>query len=941
MSMFESAHAGHLAADVEIAQSATLGRGHKQGAPPAPGIGGRQIVDRFNIWIGDHLQRISPLLGNPYNDSIYLRSLLGNAYLLLPGIAVVLAILSLIDTGGMAVTPKIGLSIALIALGVIDSFSGLVAFVVFAFGVIFSGHFFSSHLVTGPTGSQGMLYAFTGLFGLALLWFIAPQLAEKMRPIVVIEDEVGFRKFHVIAADFFVLPFLQILILGSMPALMPSLSGAFQQGLSQVTIQEHMTTIKIVVALVMAARVAVELFLHRQFAAIEPSVPVARHPIVDKTMKVATSLLAFVLIWEIMGWMWQTPVVWVVYLLSEKLGAFGERFIKPNALFRFVPRNLFKIFVTLIFAQYAMKVLNGKFVSGTDILGWLAISLAAVTALFAILEGAKRVTETEEDLDPNAWTRITGAVVVFALFMVSQDFWHIEAKVYSSPQGVSINALNTTYITDSGNNRVIRIGADGMRSTVGSGLRNPFAAIADPSTSKEIVYISDTGHNRVLRVNLNATQALMPMHRYQMRAFAAAAGTQRSIGSGLKTPTGLAVDYAGRVFVADTGHNRVVVIDKQNNQSVFASGLQNPQAVSVDPFGNLWITDTGRGVVYKYAATDDGSTGTRTIFKDHLDHPSGVAVDASGNVFITNTGKNEVLQYRANGDEVKVSGEFAHPTAIAVNGSGHAIVANQETSEVMIITPLYKPVKYNVAPSSVGSAVGILKDGSAVVVSQEKGTIEKLTATEATILASGFDHPAGVVVTALDEIYVSEPNSGSVYRVFADGRKKKILSGYQGITALASDGYGGMYGVQPEFGNLLTISRQGVAKILVGGLDRPTDVTRDAYGYIDVSLAGKKRNGGSILRIRPGDTPVILATGLKNPTGISADDLGNVFYVEEGTGRVWEYMNALGAQIVAENSAKSGHPLVVASNANGDVFVLQSNPNRILRYILTAHASPM
>ena len=150
-----------------------------------------------------------------------------------------------------------------------------------------------------------------------------------------------------------------------------------------------------------------------------------------------------------------------------------------------------------------------------------------------------------------------------------------------------------------------------------------------------------------------------------------------------------------------------------------------------------------------------------------------------------------------------------------------------------------------------------------------------------------------------------------------------------------------MYGIQPEFGNLLTISRQGVTKILVGGLDHPTDVTRDAYGYIDVSLAGKKRNGGSILRIRPGDTPVILATGLKNPSGISADDLGNVFYVEEGTGRVWEYMNALGAQIVAENSAKTGHPLVVASSTNGDVFVLQSNPNRILRYILTAHASPM
>ena len=90
MSMFESAHAGHLAADIEIASAATLARGHKPGAPPAPGIGGRQIVDRFNNWFGNHLQQISPLIGQPYNDGIYLRSVLGNAYLALPIVAAIL-----------------------------------------------------------------------------------------------------------------------------------------------------------------------------------------------------------------------------------------------------------------------------------------------------------------------------------------------------------------------------------------------------------------------------------------------------------------------------------------------------------------------------------------------------------------------------------------------------------------------------------------------------------------------------------------------------------------------------------------------------------------------------------------------------------------------------------------------------------------------------------
>jgi len=941
MSMFESAHAGSLAADIEIAQAAKLSRGHKPGAPPAPGIGGRHIVDRFNDWFGNHLQQISPLIGQPFNDGIYLRSLLGNAYLALPTLAVVLGLLSLFDTQGLAIAPSFSLCVALMVLGVLDAFSGLVGFLVFAIGVILSGHFFSSHLVTGPTGSQGMLYAFTGLFGVALLWFIAPQLAEKMRPMVVIEDEVGFRKFYMLAADFLVLPFLTILILGSMPALMPSLAGAYQQGIAGVTIQEHMTEIKVIVGLAMLVRVATELFLHRRYAPIESAQQLSRPPIVNRSLKTFTSLFAFVLIWEIMGWMWQMPVVWVAYLLTEKFGALGERFIRPSSIFRFIPRNLFKIFVVLIFSQYAMKVLNGKFVSGSDILGWLAISLATVTAVFATLEGAKRVSETKEDLDPSWWTRASGFVVVLGLFLVSQDFVHIEAKSYSSPQGVSVSALNTTYIADAGNNRVVRIGLDGTRSTVGSGLLHPYSAVADPSTSKEVVYVADAGHNRVLRVDVHPTQAIAPLFRYQMRAYAANSTAQRSIGHGLKTPTGIAVDRKGRVYIADSGHGQIVTVDKQGNQEVFTSGLQNPQAVFIDPFGNVWVTDTGRGIVCKFAATEDGSAGTRTIYKAGLDHPSGIAVDSANNVFISNTGRDEVLEFRANGEEVMVEGEFAHPTALAVNGSGHAFVANQITSEISVITPLYIREKYNTAPSTNGTAIALLKNGDVIVVSQRGGTVEQLSPSKRVVLASGFDHPHGVVVTSLDEIYVSEPTTGTIYQVLKNGDKKVLIQGLDGITALASDGYGGLLGVQTKYGNILTITRQGVAKLWVGGLENPTDISKDAFGYVNVSLRGTGHKDGSVVRIISGQKPILIQGGLDEPEGITSDALGNVFFVESGTHRVWEYMNSLGAQIVTEATGDSAQPIAIVSDAKGSVFVLEHGPNRVVRYILSAHSASM
>ncbi|MEI8148131.1 MAG: NHL repeat-containing protein [Actinomycetes bacterium] len=930
-----------LSSELKHIDGSIVARGHKPGAPPAPGIGGRHIVDRFNGWFGSHLQQISPLLGGPFNNGTYLRSLLGNSYVLLPALAVILSVLSLLNTRGLAVPPTFSLCVAMMVLGVIDAFSGLVGFVVFAIGVILSGHFFSTHLVTGSTGSQGMLYAFTGLFGVALLWFIAPQLAEKLRPIVVIEDEVGLRRFYMVAADFIVLPFLTILILGSMPALMPSLVGASQQGLAGVTIQEHMPAIKIFVALAMMLRVATELFLHRQFAPIETVPPLPRPPLVDRSLKSFSSLFALVLIWEVMGWMWQAPVVWVVYLLTEKFGALGERFLRPSSVLRFIPRNLFKIFVTLIFAQYAMKILNGKFVSGSDILGWLAIALAAVTAVFASLEGAKRAVVTNEDATSTWWSRASGFVVVLLLILVSQDFVHIEAKSYSSPQGVSVSALNTTYIADAGNNRVVRIGLDGLRSTVGTDLRHPYSAAADPSTSKEVVFIADSGHNRVLRVDVRPSQSIASSYRYQLRAYAASSTAQRTIGHGFKAPTGIAVDRQGRVFVADSGHGLIATIDKQGNQEVFTSGLQKPQAICIDPFGNVWITDTGRGIVYKFAATDDGSAGTRTTYKSGLDNPSGVAVDPANNVFISNTGRNEVLQFRANGDLVPVEGEFAHPTALAVNSSGHAYVANQRTSEISVITPLYLHEKYNTAPSSNATSVGLLKNGDAIVVSQKKGTVEQLSPHKRTVLASGLIHPSGLVVTALDEIYVSEPNSGTIYQILKSGDKKVLTKGLDGITALTSDGFGGMLGIQSKYGNILTISRQGVSTLWVGGLQNPTDITKDAFGFVNVTLGGAGRKDGSVIRIVAGQKPTVIQSGLDHPTGITSDSLGNIFYVESGAHRVWEYMNALGGQIVAQASEDSATPIAIVSDAKGNVYVMEHIPNRLVRYILTAHAASM
>jgi hypothetical protein len=105
----------------------------------------------------------------------------------------------------------------------------------------------------------------------------------------------------------------------------------------------------------------------------------------------------------------------------------------------------------------------------------------------------------------------------------------------------------------------------------------------------------------------------------------------------------------GDVFIADTGHNRVL-LEKPNGsggytQSVVDSaGLSGPQGVAVDRYGEVFIADSGnrRMVLDK----PNGLGGyTQSVVGVYASSASGLAVDASRDVFIADTKTNRVYEY--------------------------------------------------------------------------------------------------------------------------------------------------------------------------------------------------------------------------------------------------------------------------------------------------------
>ena len=96
-------------------------------------------------------------------------------------------------------------------------------------------------------------------------------------------------------------------------------------------------------------------------------------------------------------------------------------------------------------------------------------------------------------------------------------------------------------------------------------------------------------------------------------------GTQTAVGSGFSQPTGVAVDVAGDVFVADTGKGRVTKVASNGTQTTVGSGFSQPAGVTVDVAGDVFVADTGSNRVVKVQLTPNfgnvniGSSATQTL----------------------------------------------------------------------------------------------------------------------------------------------------------------------------------------------------------------------------------------------------------------------------------------------------------------------------------------
>lgn len=162
----------------------------------------------------------------------------------------------------------------------------------------------------------------------------------------------------------------------------------------------------------------------------------------------------------------------------------------------------------------------------------------------------------------------------------------------------------------------------------------------------------------------------------------AADGSVTPFASGFADPTGLALDAAGDVFVADGVNGTVSKVTPAGAVSTFAS-VPDAYGLAFDNAGNLYVS--GAGTIHK--VTPGGAVST---FVSGLGGSGSIAFDSSGNLFVVSNSGNTIRRIAPDG-MVSPFASLVGPIGLTIDSSGNLysarFVSNQTTEEVVKITP--------------------------------------------------------------------------------------------------------------------------------------------------------------------------------------------------------------------------------------------------------------
>ena len=484
----------------------------------------------------------------------------------------------------------------------------------------------------------------------------------------------------------------------------------------------------------------------------------------------------------------------------------------------------------------------------------------------------------------------------------------------NAPYGVAADPAGNVYIADLGNNRVRKVSPDGVISTVvgtgqaGSAGDGGTALTAQLNAPRNVtvdgfggLYISEfSGH----RVRLVTPDGLIQT--------VAGTGTSGAAGENvaatsaqLSYPAGVAVDFTGTLYIADSSNQRIRKVFAGVMTTVALPALNTPTGVTGDGLGGIYVADSGNQRILRRTAT-----GAVFPIAGKFDSARDVAVDPLGNLFIADGHRVRLLSTLGLATTFAGDGTFGYggdggpamsavlngPAGIALGADGSIYIADERNHRVR-------------------------KVASSGVISTVAGTgIPAVSADGLPAISTSLDAPEGLLLDSTGVLWIGEYLGNRVRKLTPGGILQPVAgngtAGFNGDSRLATS-------AQLQAPGQAALDAAGNLYIADSGNHRIRKVTPQGMitTYAGTGSSGYDGDGGQAISAR-----------LNLPRGVAVDAAGNVFIADTGNNCVRKVTpGGLITTVAGAGAAPLSSPRSVMVGIDQNLYIADTGNQRILK----------